>query len=377
MSQFGLVWNHTLTNIWDYTVKGTYGETERHYFWTATPGDQSNYDGVLSFIEMQHNFALTEHLNISLGMDYEKQVFDGQEPLNKWMADFTPVIFHYTWNSWDTFGLVQGNFMDDALLINVGGRYNDHEKFGSKAVWETSAAYTIKSSNTKFHSHIGTGYRTPSLYEIYGGYLSGGVLITIGNKNLQPEESLGWEIGVEQNLLARKMTMGVTYFQTKFNDLIIYDRFNKQYANASTAQNKGFEVYIKTKPLKNLSMDFAYTHMDSKYKATKTSTRWTQKEYLPENIIDMIITWYPIKKLTLSCDVSFQGEKIVPLYDPTWTKVRYKEDKVTTVDLAVTYNLSKHLDLWIRAENLLDKDYTESGYQMPGRSLFGGFRVFF
>jgi vitamin B12 transporter len=31
----------------------------------------------------------------------------------------------------------------------------------------------------------------------------------------------------------------------------------------------------------------------------------------------------------------------------------------------------------MRVKNLFDKDYTESGFQMPGRSVYGGVKLYF
>lgn len=377
LSQYGLAWNHTVTDIWDYTIKGTYGETERHYFWSDIQGDQSNYDGEIAFVEMQHNVGLGEFFDISVGLDYENQVYDGREPRNPSASDYSSVYYDESWYSQNAFGLLQGHFMDESLLVNVGARYNDHEEFGGKTIWEASTAYIFQASDTKLHAHVGTGYRTPSLYEIYGGYLSGGTLITIGNENLIPEESLGWEVGIEQRFLDRKYILGVTYFETEFDDLIIYDGFANQYDNASKARNRGVEVYLETQPFESLAVDFSYTYMDSQYKESSTATDYTRKEYLPRNIFDLIVTWYATNNLTLTLDVSYQDEKILPLYDPSYNRIRYEEGSSITADIAGTYKVLDFLDLFVRVENLTDEDYTESGYQMPGRSIYGGLRMYF
>ena len=49
-------------------------------------------------------------------------------------------------------------FLDEALLVNAGGRYNHHEEFGSETVWEVSASYTFKNTGTRIRGHVGTGY---------------------------------------------------------------------------------------------------------------------------------------------------------------------------------------------------------------------------
>ena len=375
MYQVGMNWNHSVTDIWDYAIKGTHGETERHYFWTAVSGDQSNYDGESTYLEMQHNLDVASWLTVSLGADWEEQVYDGQEPRNKYAGDYTLVLYNETWESWDSFGLLQGSFLDDSLLVNLGSRYNDHDRFGGKTVWEASAAYLFKAAGTKLHTHVGTGYRTPSLYETYGGYLSGGTLVTIGNPDLVPEESLGWEVGIEQHLMDRKLTLNLTYFETEFDDLIIY--YINRYENASEAENKGVEASATFEPLKSLKLSLAYTHMESKYKENATATAWTRKEYMPEDMVDFTVVWKATDKLTLSGDLSWQGEKIVPLYDASYNQIRWEEGDTFTMDVSANYAFTDWISLFARADNLFDRDYTESGYQMPGLTVQGGFKLSF
>lgn len=374
--QVGLNWNQTISPLWDFSLKGSQGATERHYFWSTTPGDQSNYDGETSYVEMQHNLHLNQWLTLNLGADYEKSVYDGQEPKNKYGGDYTPVSFDESWGNKDVFTQAQFALLDRSLFINLGGRYNDHDEFDGEAVWETSAAYLFKNSGTKLHAHVGTGYRTPGLYEIYGGYLYNGNLITIGNPDLQPEESTSYEIGVNQELAGGKVNFGVTYFQTQFDDMIIFDNTAMRYDNAKEGKSSGVETSIRVQPWKMVRFDLAYTYIDSRSKADENAD-WTRNTYLPRNKIDFIVTLYPMDKLTMALDINWRDAQIVPLNDPSWNSIRWEEDGVTTVNLSGTYKALENMDLFARIDNLLDKDYTESGYCMEGFSLYGGVKFHF
>lgn len=376
LSQNGLTFNHSVSTVWDYSLKGAYGQTERDYIWSATLGDLSYYDGSTTYLETQHNLNVTEWLSFLLGADYEVAKYDGKEPRNPWLGDYSSVFFKEEWWSWDLFAQARLKFLDESLVLALGGRYNDHEKFDSKLVGEASAAYIFKQTGTKIHGTVGTGYRTPSLYEVYGGYLWNGQLITIGNPDLQPEESIGYEIGVEQRLLDDAVIAGITGFYTEFDDLIIFDGFLNKYNNATKARTRGFETYANVKPWEWLQLDVAYTYVDAEYRAQQTG-EWTRKEYLPRNKVSGTATVRFPEGLTTSVRAIWQGEKIVPLYDPTWTRVRWEEPSVVTVDAAVSYSFLKHYEAWIRVENLFDEDYSEGGYTMPGRWIYGGLKVSF
>jgi len=373
LSQIGLSWEHEVSSLWDYSLKGSRSDTQRHYFWTKTPGDQSDYDGNITYLEMQHNLHTTDWLTLNLGASYEDSNYDGREPRNKYAGDYTPVIFDESWHASDLFAQTQFVFLDRSLFVNLGGRFNNHEKFDDKTVWEASAAYLIKETGTKLHTQVATGYRTPGLYEIYGGYLANGQLVTIGNPELVPEESTSYEIGLEQSALDGKLQAGISYFYTSFDDMITFDGIDNRYINASEGKNSGIETFLRIQPLDELRLDLAYTYIDSEYKNDKD--QWTRKEYLPRNKVNLTLTAYPLEKLSMALSLKWQDEKIVPLYDANFTAVRWQEKSITTVDLAATYKALNNLELFARIDNLFDKDYTESAYCMPGTTVYGGMKL--
>jgi Outer membrane receptor for ferrienterochelin and colicins len=149
-----------------------------------------------------------------------------------------------------------------------------------------------------------------------------------------------------------------------------------RYENAKEGESSGVETSIRLHPWKLVRFDLAYTYIDSRSKADQDAD-WSRNTYLPRNKVDFIVTFYPMDKLTMAVDVNWQDEKIVPLYDAGWNSVRWEEDGVTTVNLSTTYKALQNMDLFARVDNLFDKAYTESGYCMPGISVYGGLKVHF
>lgn len=376
MAQYGLTMKHIVSPCWNYSVKGAYTETQRHYFWSSADGNQSNYDGSTAYLETQHNFQVTDWLGLIVGMDYEHSYYDGREPADQYGGDYSPVKCREDWYSYDLFSLASFKFLDESFFINLGGRFNDHQEFDPKVVGEASAAYLFKPYGTKIHGQIGTGYRTPSLYEIYGGYVYRGHLITIGNPDLEPEESLGYELGIEQTVFGEVLKVGLNWFYTDFDNLITYDSINNRYMNASKGKAQGIETYVNVAPWKWVKLDFAYTYTHSEYQA-KGSDEWIRKEYLPQNKISGQLTVTSPWDITGSLRAVWQDEKVVPLYDANWNNVRWEEPSVVTFDAALTYTFRKKVQAYVRVENLFDEDYTESGYVMPGRTFYGGIKFTF
>ena len=188
----------------------------------GVPGS-SNYGGTTNYIEMQHNVHATDWLTLTGGFDYDGATYAGREPAiltSGWNGLYQN--YNKNWFGYDLFGQAQLAFFDKSLFFTGGLRFNDHEDFPSKVVEEVSAAYIFKKTGTKIHSAFGTGYRTPSLYEIYGGYPGpNGQVVTIGNPKLRPETSTSYDVGVTQPFLNNKLNMGITWFHIDFNNMII------------------------------------------------------------------------------------------------------------------------------------------------------------
>jgi outer membrane cobalamin receptor len=95
-------------------------------------------------------------------------------------------------------------FIGENLVLIAGARMDDHQSFGRKTTFRIAPAYEIFSTGTRLKASFGTGFRSPSLYELYSVY---------GNPDLEPEKSQGWDLGVEQGFLDDLLTLGVTYWE--------------------------------------------------------------------------------------------------------------------------------------------------------------------
>lgn len=375
--QLGLTWNHKVASLWDYTLKGSYGETERHYFHLNTKDsrDKSYYDGETTYLEMQHNLHPADWLTFNIGADYDKAVYKEQDPSDPYSGDYTPVRWDEEWTTYDIFAQAQLKLLDRSLFFTLGGRYNDPEKFDDKTVWEASGAYILKATQTKFHAHVGTGYRTPSLYETYGKYVWSGSLVGIGNEDLKPEESTGYEVGIDQSFANDKVKVGATYFHTRFKNWIAFDMLNYRYDNADKTKLSGVEAYINVRPYAWLKLNLAYTYTDTR--AEDENGDWARGSYQPYNKFNVVATVYPTDKLTFLCDVSYLDNKTIPLYDTSWNQVQWEDKSRWIVNMAASYKLLKFMDLFVKVKNLFDEEYTESGYYMPERAVYGGVKLYF
>jgi outer membrane receptor for ferrienterochelin and colicin len=68
--------------------------------------------------------------------------------------------------------------------------------------FDGSASYFFERTGTKIRAHAGNGYRIPSLYERFGTFYSSfsGRFIALGDPNLKPERSIGFDAGIDQSI---------------------------------------------------------------------------------------------------------------------------------------------------------------------------------
>ena len=86
--------------------------------------------------------------------------------------------------------------IDDTLILNAGLRYDDHSTFGDAFTYRTGLLYNLKPLEMRFKANLGSGFRAPSLNELYYPFY--------GNLDLKPEKSTGYDVGVEKDFFGKK-----------------------------------------------------------------------------------------------------------------------------------------------------------------------------
>jgi TonB-linked SusC/RagA family outer membrane protein len=97
-----------------------------------------------------------------------------------------------------------------------------------------------------------------------GGTRTGG---TLAQPNIQPERTREVEVGLDLGLIRNKVDLGLTYYDSRSEDVIFTaplapsSGYTSQANNAATISNKGFEVVFNARPITtpDLSWDFGVT----------------------------------------------------------------------------------------------------------------------
>ncbi len=254
----------------------------------------------------------------------------------------------------------------DAWFTTLGVRLDDHSRFGTETTYRFTSSYLVKQTATRFKGSYGTGFKAPSLYQLYEP--------TYGNRSLSPEKSEGWEIGVEQALLDGRMELGATWFSNDFEDLIEFDSSASRYKNTARAESYGVELSTTVRPTDDLTLGAAYTW-------TKTKDKATGLELLrrPENKFSVDANYRFNKKGNVNLEIAYVGKRQDTRFDPvTYASTRVDLGGYLLANLAASYDVTRWLQVFARVENLLDRQYEEVwGYGTPGIGGYGGVKVSF
>lgn len=324
--------------------------------------DGYEYKGKVTKMDMLNTFRLGENNILLIGAETEKEELESFSWLGDYSnwPDVTYTPFRYKKSATNNAVFIQNQFSAGPLAAVVGLRHDDHDRFGGKTTWRFAASYTIAGTGTRLKASVGTGFKAPSLYQLYGQLPP----YNVGNENLKPEKSLGWDIGVEQSLLAEKLILSLTYFHNDIDDYIDYD-YSDGFLNVAGMITQGIESSLAwyPSPLFHVVLNYSYTDSENKLDNSRLLKRPLHKGAIDLNL-------YPVEQLQFNLNLVHVGKR-----DDSGGMVL---DAYTLVNLATSYQVADNLKLFGRIDNLFDKDYEEvTGYGTAGLSAYAGIRLSF
>lgn len=187
-----------------------------------------------------------------------------------------------------------------------------------------------------------------------------------GNPNLQPEESKGWEIGVEQSLLDNRLNAEITYYNNDIKNLIQGGATTN--SNVGIAVTRGVEFGLSVNFSKLLSAEFNYAF-------TRAFNKINNADLLrrPKHKAHINLTYKMSDSFSLSSQATHIGKRS-DIDAATFATI--KSPSYTLVNFQANYQLNKYINLFGRLDNLLDKDYEEpNGFSQPGVAGLAGINL--
>ena len=261
-----------------------------------------------------------------------------------------------------TSGFLQARHsFNESFTLDLGGRLDDSQTWGSEATWRASANYWL-GQNTRLKGSVGTGYFAPNVY-----YLANAQ----DRNTLEPEESTGIDIGIEQLFLDGKFTLGVTFFDNDIENLFGWNG-NFRVVNIDNATTQGVETSLTYAISNNWRLHADWTYMDTEDLSTHQPL-----DFRPENQVGARLFWTPQgQKFSAFLGVRHRSM----LYNSTFSTNTAQNPSPSgeTWEASVRYQVTGNASVFLRAEDLFDqeleemRDFNGTPYAVPGQTFLAG-----
>lgn len=255
---------------------------------------------------------------------------------------------------------------DDALSINSGLRYDNHEETRSSTTGMLGAAWDIRAAGLILRANYGSAFRAPAVYELFNP--------DNGNTGLKPETSVTREIGLEKYGCEGRYRLSFGWWHTRIDDAIVWvltdpGNYLGYYQNFSKAESRGLEAELKLRLSPGWLTGFNYTYTDSR-KYDRSVARWSRNVQLPYNKFNLNLTWLDGAGTSVSADGYWVDDSRL-----RWNGIE-KMDGYFKLDLTARKTLGERFTGTLSLRNILDRDYFEGmGYREAGFNAFGGLEL--
>lgn len=255
-------------------------------------------------------------------------------------------------------------------------RHDDYSDFDNATTWQLAGSYQV-SPTLRLRGSAGTGSKAPTFTERYGFFED----FFVGNPDLKPESSKGWEIGFDSRWANDRYQLELAYFDQDLKDEIdgfVFDPGTGYFTarnKDSDSSRKGVEAVFDMRFAKTFTLITTYTYTDAKEE--NPAGEKVIEVRRPKHMANLTANYYFAQNRgNLNLNINYVGSQQDNFFSPTsYVAERVDIDAYTLVNLAGSWKLTKSLDLTARVTNLLDKEYEEIlGFVRPGRAVYAGLR---
>ncbi len=266
--------------------------------------------------------------------------------------------------------------------LSLSGRYDDNSDFDDVGTFRATTAWTAEGAGTRLHASFGTGQKAPTFIERFGFFPDQ----FIGNPDLEPETSTGWEAGIEQPLWNDRVSLGATYFREELEDEINGFAFDPETFLFTaenldgTSERQGVEVSALARISATLRFSGSYTYTDATQPDGLTGED-TREIRRPRHSASLNGDWrFLDSRAGLNVNVAYVGAQDDTFFEvtPPFGTRTVDLDSYYLASVAASYRLTEQASVYARVENLLDEDYENVyGYNTPGIGAYAGIRLTF
>ena len=370
--------NRLLQQVWGRATVETFGGILTHSLNVFDTRTERNFNDVsyrINQLPANTTSTLSDFIGNSLGAEYQGTLKMGvagsfvfgaktqHETADTYVANLLPVVTPRTQQvgaTLDTnslFGLWSLP-IGERLIVTLGGRVDDVANVARFETWRTTAAYLIPETGTKVRSSAGTGAKAPTLFQLYAP--------TFGNTSLRPEESFGYDAGIDQSILNGRVTVSLTGFSNSFGNLIDFNSTAMRYFNVSRAQTDGIELGVDVDLIPGFArFKTAYTHLH----AIDLATGLTLARR-PRDLARISLTMTPTSQWTIEPRVTAASKRF------SGSNETSPLDSYVRFDVFTDYRIDPVWKVFARGENVFNARYQEVlNYGTTGAAVYAGFNA--
>lgn len=411
-----LYWEHSVAPTFSYRATYQAFDTKRNYVngpaglgYQPLDRTSDRYNGGIDTARVSADWTPLHSQVITGGYEFEREHFDNPSYIGQIPSLQSSTTVTQTSNT--AFVQDQARLLQDRLQISLSGRWQgftlDAPAFTGAVLpvyasasaitppnaftGDASAAYFVRSSNTKIRTHIGNAYRAPSLYERFGTYFYGNSFTAYGDPRLAPERAISVDGGIDQYFASDKVKISATYFYTRLQETIGFDetgavvnprtdpfgRLFGGYYNTPGGLARGVEVSTEAKLPHGVLVRAAYTYTNSIDKISQ----YPDGDLRTPVILPQTFSFFVGKQFGKRWDASVDGlissSYLYPFYGLPPNVFTGPRQVNVSLGYTVPINDKQRVRIYSRVENLNNQTLYEQGFITPGIVARGGVQFWF
>jgi vitamin B12 transporter len=254
------------------------------------------------------NIRLTGHTQLVGGLQFLDQNTD-QSYLS--LSDFGPFSSKL---GGDSAHVQQYSAYTSYLITDLSGfnfeaglRANHHSLYGNNYTYTINPSFNT-GDHSKIFINISSAYKIPSLYQLYSEY---------GNRDLEPESSTTYEIGVQAESNEGNSVFRIAAFKRDISHLIVFytdpNTFASYYINRDRQHDYGFEIESNMRlcRIANWVSNFSFVDGEGTEDGVKVKNLYRR----PNFTVNSRLNLQPLPRLSLAPSFKYVGDRPKGTFD--------------------------------------------------------------
>ncbi len=338
---------------------------------------------------------------VTAGYEFERETFqnDGRTPVGTGDFFTKAAQSSNTFYAQDLVSLANGNFqlaggvrvqsfgLDQPGFSLINAPYEGLSLTSppTAVTFDGAVSYYFERTGTKLRGHVGNGYRVPSLYERFGTFYDTfsvpNQFVALGDPFLEPEKSIAFDAGIEQDAFNRRVLLSATYFYTELKHTIGYGNVVPNigtttrpfggYINQIGGIARGAEFSARIRPRSSTNIFTSYTFTNSDQRAPQvTGSGVVSTLGIPDHQFTLVAT-QRFRRFWVNFDFLATSNYLAPIFDTNGFTFqtyiyRFKGNRKGDLTAGYTFGFKKEsmtLRLYGTVENVFDQEYYENGFR--------------